>query len=110
MELNLEKVRDNAREASTDDLLDRVTVYRSGMEPEALEVIEAELARRHVTDEQIRAHGESKRGVSLDENGLARRCTYCDRPAVGEGWRWHRLWKLIPLFPRRVRFCEQHAR
>ena len=39
---NPERVWQNAREASTEDLLDRVTVYRAGMEPEALEIIEEE--------------------------------------------------------------------
>ena len=39
-----ERVRKNAREATTEDLLNRVTVYRGDMEPEALKIIEAELA------------------------------------------------------------------
>ncbi len=54
MELNLERVRQNAHSASTEELLDRVTVYRNGMEPAAIEVIEDELARRGVSEEQIR--------------------------------------------------------
>ena len=39
MELDLERVRANAQQASTEDLLDRATVFRDGMEPEALEII-----------------------------------------------------------------------
>jgi hypothetical protein len=47
-EWELDVVRENARAAPTDDLLDRVTAYRAGMEPEALRVIEEELARRGI--------------------------------------------------------------
>ncbi len=36
----------NVRQATDEDLLNRVTVYRAGMEPEALVVIEEELAQR----------------------------------------------------------------
>src|SRR5262245_49520354 len=43
MRLDLEKVRANARAASTEDLLDRVTVFRDGLEPEAVAVLEEEL-------------------------------------------------------------------
>ena len=49
METNLDRVRANVQAASTEDLLDRATVYREGMEPEALDLIEAELRRRGVT-------------------------------------------------------------
>ncbi len=46
MDWDADRVRANARQASTEDLLERVTIYRSGMEPEAVEIIEAELRRR----------------------------------------------------------------
>lgn len=48
MDWDADRVRANARQAPTEDLLERVTVYRSGMEPEAVEIIEAELRRRGI--------------------------------------------------------------
>src|SRR5258708_7816623 len=56
MELNLDRVRENVRQADTEDLLDRATVYRDGMEPEAILLIEAELRARGVTEADILAH------------------------------------------------------
>src|SRR5437870_2239134 len=41
--MNLNLIRENAAKATAEDLLDRVTVYRAGMEPPALEVLEQEL-------------------------------------------------------------------
>ena len=35
--LNLDRVQANVRKADLEDLLDRATVYRNGMEPAALE-------------------------------------------------------------------------
>ena len=32
-------------------------------------------------------------------DGTAVRCSFCHRPAVAEGWGWHRLWGVLPLFP-----------
>jgi hypothetical protein len=106
----LERLRSNVRAASTEDLLDRATVYRDGMEPDALAVIEDELRRRGVTAAQQVDHGAQCSNVLTDPQGLALRCERCSRPAVWRGWVWHRLWGLLPLFPRRVRLCEEHAR
>src|SRR5437763_8696423 len=101
-----DKVRENVRKADTDDLLDRVTVYRTGMEPDALYVIEEELRRRGVTAAEIDAHarrrGEAGAGGADD---VPARCDLCARPAVVRRWGWHRLWGLLPLFPRRFRYC-----
>jgi hypothetical protein len=99
----------NVRQATTEDLLDRVTAYRAGMEPEALEVIEAELRARGVTAEQIEAHADRRRqeAVFLSQ-GVAVKCSFCERPAVATSWGWHRLWRLVPLFPRPFRYCTEH--
>ena len=78
----LAKVRENARQATTEDLLDRVTVYRGGMEPDAIEVIEADLNGRGVCPGQILAHSESNENVLLDENGVALMCSICEQPAI----------------------------
>lgn len=109
MRFDLERVRRNVRQASTEDLLDRVTVYRAGMEAEALAVIEEELRARQVSAEAIAAHAERRR---LETNrlpdGTARPCSFCHRPAVAEGWGWHRLGGLVPLFPRFYYYCAEH--
>jgi hypothetical protein len=109
LESNLDRVRANAEAASTEDLLDRVTVYRGGMEPEALEVIREELRKRGVTAAQEIDHAARHIGAPGDAEGMALHCAYCPRPAVWRGWAWHRLWGVLPLFPRRMALCAEHA-
>lgn len=104
-----ERLRANIRAAATEDLLDRVTVYREGMELEALDLIEDELRQRGVTRDAIAAHELRRRDSALfDASGIARRCHRCPRPAVVETWGWHRLWGVLPLFRRRFAWCEEH--
>ena len=109
MKLDLERVRANVRGATTEDLLDRATVYRSGMELEALEIIDEELRSRGVTLDAFLAT-ESVRGVGLvrGPNGLPRVCAKCGRPATWGGWTWGRLWWVLPLFPRWAALCDEH--
>ena len=97
----------NARQATTEDLLERVTVQRAGMEPEALEIFEDELRRRGVGREQIEA---ARRPTIAGAGGFAAACSFCRRPAVAQGWGWHRLWGRVPVFPRRFNYCEEHRR
>jgi hypothetical protein len=109
MQLDLQRVRHNARSATTEDLLDRMTVYRAGMEPQALQVIREELEARGISATQIVDHEERRRGeTTFLPDGTAVRCTFCHRPAVGEGWGWHRLWDLVPVFPRFFHYCAEH--
>ena len=109
MQLDLKRVRINAKAATTEDLLDRVTVYRAGMEPRALQIIEEELEARSVTTAQIQQHEQTRRKETiLLPDGTAVRCTFCHRPAVAEGWGWHRLWGMIPIFPRFYHYCAEH--
>jgi hypothetical protein len=109
MQYDRDKVSENARKAETEDLLDRVTVYRTGMEPDALYVIEEELRRRGVTAADIDAHARRREEAGLcDDGGLPARCDICGRPAVARGWGWHRLWGSLPLFPRPFWYCETH--
>lgn len=109
MLFDLERVKANVRQAATEDLLDRVTVYRAGMEEAALEVIEAELRRRNVRLDEIEAHAEQRsRETNLWPDGTAVCCSFCHRPAVAEGWGWHRWWGLVPLFPRFYYYCSEH--
>jgi hypothetical protein len=110
MELDLRKVANYMRQADTEELLDRVTVYRDEMEPAAVDLIEGELARRGLTPEEIAEHDEQRRdSVIRRADGTVRRCGFCERPAVREAWGWHRLWSKLPLFPRRFAYCEMHA-
>jgi hypothetical protein len=108
MEWNPDRVARNIQQAETEDLLDRLTVYREGMEPEALERIEQELTRRGVGRSEIQAHKEKRGTVLLDRNGLPCSCALCSRPATVQVWGWQCLWGKIPLFPRRFRYCEKH--
>jgi hypothetical protein len=108
MNVLLERIRANVRSATTEDLLDRVTVYRAGMEPEALEIIEEELRQRNITEVDIAAHREQRQGLVMAPEGWPLRCSRCQRPAVAEAQEWHRIWGLIPVFPRRVPYCPEH--
>lgn len=109
MQFHPDKVLANARRAATEDLLDRVTVFRDGMEPEALEVIEAELARRGLGPEEIHRHGrELKHRVVKRADGLVARCSFCPRAAVESRTGWHKLLRLVPLFRRTLYYCERH--
>jgi hypothetical protein len=106
---DLERVRANVQAATTADLLERATAYRAEMEPEALAVIEAELRRRGVGAEEIQAAAERwQRDALPDGQGTARGCSFCPRPAVAAGWSWRRVWRVLPLLPVRVRYCEAH--
>ena len=117
MQFDPERVRRNVHEATTEDLLDRVTVYRNGMEPEALAMIEGELQDRGILRDRIRAHAARREQEVLHtEDGTAIACSFCHRPAVAEGWGWHWLslmiWgkrrPLFPVLPRYYHYCEDH--
>jgi hypothetical protein len=111
LELDLDRVRENARRASTEGLLDQVTVYRGEVEAAALEVIEAELAARGVGRARAVAHEAARErdGLTRRPDGTVVRCSFCDRPAVEGVRRWHRLWGwFLPVFPRTIHLCVEH--
>jgi hypothetical protein len=109
MPFDADQVEKNARAAATPDLLDRVTVYREGMEPDALLIIEAELRQRGVSTAEVHAHAEEAWGeVLVDAKGIALRCSFCPAPAVSAHWGWHCAWGLVPVFPRSFRYCRVH--
>ncbi|MCS6896667.1 MAG: hypothetical protein NZM29_01730, partial [Nitrospira sp.] len=95
VEFRIDRLRDNVRGAATEDLLDRVTVYRSGLEPDALPIILEELRNRGVTPEEIVAHEMAQASAIRDDAGLARMCALCRRPAVVRRWIWHRMFGRI---------------
>ncbi|CAN5331030.1 hypothetical protein BH10PLA2_BH10PLA2_12670 [soil metagenome] len=109
MRLDLESVRKNVQGASTEDLLDRATVFRGGMEAEALEIIDAELQTRGYTALDLEYHSQ-KRGpkVVIRSDGTAARCSFCLKPATSKGWGWHAVWGRFPLWPRFLHYCEEH--
>lgn len=108
MRFDATRVLANARAADTDDLLDRVTAYRAGLEPEALDLIEMELRRRNVTPEQIADRARQYAGCLRAADGTALMCSWCRKPAFTAAWGWHRLWGRVPIFPERSYFCREH--
>ncbi len=108
LELDPDRVRRNVRKASTEDLLDRATIYRSEMEPQALEIIDAELIARGITVEQVEAHLQARTRSLSRADGSVIKCSFCWRPAVKRGWGWHRLYGTIPIFPRMFSWCDDH--
>ena len=110
LRLELKAVAEYVRKATTEDLLDRVTVYRAEMEPAALDLMENELDRRGVTRDQIADHDTDRRRTAiLHPDGTAVRCSRCDRPAVVRGWGWRKLFGCVPVFPRYLALCAVHA-
>jgi hypothetical protein len=109
LEQNRADIRANVSRATTDDLLDRVTVNREGMEPDALDLIETELRRRGVSYAEQAAFGEARAGaVVRTANGSPRCCCKCSRVATHRQLTWLRLFKLIPFFPIRLAYCDEH--
>ncbi len=110
MEWDPQTVLLNIRKADTDDLIDRVTVYRAGMEPEAIALIEDELHRRGVKEGEIDAYLQKCRLECLFQpDGIAKMCSFCRKPAVRQAWGWHRLLGKVPVLPRYLRYCKEHG-
>jgi hypothetical protein len=110
LKLELKRVAEYIRSADSEDLLDRVTIYRSGMEPAALDLMEMELDRRGFSRDDIADHGTKRHETAiLLPDGTALRCNFCDRPAALKRWGWHRLFRRIPLYPRVFAYCSVHG-
>jgi len=109
MLLDVERMKANVRQAETEDLLDRVTIFRSGMEEAALAYIEEELRHRKITGLNIKDHEEMRRrNLILMRDGFPARCGECFRPAVERVVDWHWVYGLIPLFRESFYYCEKH--
>ena len=111
LRLDLKKIANFIRQADSEDLLDRMTVFSKGMEPAALDLIEGELSRRGIDRIAIVDHWQNRleAGVIMI-NEEAVRCSFCDRPAIKQARGWHRLFGKIPLFPRFFNYCPTHNR
>jgi hypothetical protein len=111
MEWNEERLLLNIRQADTDDLLDRITAYRAGMEPDAVNLIEQELHKRGVTATRIAEHEEAcKREWIYNDDGTAKVCSLCRKPAIRQTMGWFKLLWLVPVLPRTLWLCKVHAR
>jgi hypothetical protein len=111
MDLNEAGLLKELAAADTDDLLDRFTAYRAGMEPVALELIAKELYRRGVSANRIMQLRETyERECIFHPDGVAIMCSYCRKPAIKQGWGWHRLWGRVLILPRWLRYCAEHAK
>ncbi len=109
MRLDLKTIAARMRSAETETLLDRVTVFRGDMEPAAVDLIEGELARRGVTDEQLADHFQERlERIILRDDGTAVRCNFCERPAVVQARGWFRLFRYLPVYPRLFSYCGVH--
>jgi hypothetical protein len=109
LDFDVERVLANIRRSSTPDLLSRITVFREGMEPKAIQLIESELSGRGIGPEEIEAYEETLRQEMITgSDGLPVRCSFCHQPAVAQGWDWHRMWGRIPVFPRNFYYCAEH--
>jgi len=109
MKFDLERVLLNVRGAATEDLLNRITAFRAGMEPEAIPLIEAELRERGVSRQVIDAHeARCLEECIVLEDGIAAKCSFCQQPAVARGWDWHRVFGILPVIPRSFYFCRDH--
>jgi len=110
MRLDLRKIAEFIRRANTEELLDRVTVYREGMEPAALDLMEGELDRRGITREEIAEHDAERRTTAIMlPDGTALRCSFCCRPAIIQAQGWHKLFGRVPIFPRLFARCAIHS-
>jgi hypothetical protein len=110
--MNAEKERQliRIRDAQTEDLMAEATIYRPGMEADALREIDAELRDRGVTAAELLDYvSERQPNLLIDENGLPWQCSLCKQPAESEGWGWHYLWGKVPIFKRWFRWCRTHA-
>src|SRR5262245_12516760 len=107
-DVDLEAIKTNVAAATTEDLLDRITVFHYGMEPEALTLIDAELFRRGLSAADINSHAESRDNAVLSADGEPLTCCKCHRPAVVEGWERVKVWGILPLFSRMVGYCAEH--
>ena len=103
------KVESFARTATTEELLDRTTVFRADHDPQALELFEQELRRRGIGRSDIEQHGGTRaESAIVRADGTVARCEFCERPAEITTWKWQRLWGKVPMFPRPMALCEHH--
>ena len=111
MDWNEQLLLENIHQSHTEDLLERVTAFRAGMEPTAIKMIERELQWRGVTAVQIHDYAEAcRRECVFDENGIAKMCSSCRRPAVRGKSGAGICCSVYCRFSRAGRYCKKHDR
>lgn len=111
MRLDLKTIAARMRKAETEQLMDRVTVFREEMEPAAVDLIEGELSRRGVTEQQLSDHTQQREEYLIRRpDGSVVRCNFCERPAVVQARGWYRILRFVPLYPRLFSCCGVHER
>jgi hypothetical protein len=108
MRFDIDRVRANLKRASTPELLDRYVFFRGGLEEEAVTALRDELRSRGVAEEAMQAHRDASPDVLWETPALAYRCWKCEQPAVVCERRWHKMWGILPLYPRPVYCCPAH--
>jgi hypothetical protein len=117
MSFDLKTVSAFIRKADTEELLDRVTVYRDAMEPAAVDLIEDELWRRGITPDMVANHKANRGEVVRRADGSVVRCGHrdrsrgptCQRPAASVRWRTFRLFGTVPVFSWPQPRCKEHG-
>jgi len=111
MSFDPQRVRANSQNSSTEDLMDRITVWRDELEPAAVEIIAAELLRRGLGPEAVEAHRQRREADGVHRSdGIAWKCSFCGKPARDRRWGWQRFWGWLPVFPRKFACCALHGR
>lgn len=96
--------------AENEELLDRVTVLRDELEPEARSRIESELTNRGVSPTEVASHGAAREAECLRRaDGSVRRCWRCPALATELVRRWWKLYGVIPVVPVSRPVCREHA-
>jgi hypothetical protein len=109
MEISPAKLLAHVAQMDQEELLDRVTVFREVMRPDAVEVMEAELARRGIGPDEIHQHHRQiKHRVLRDSHGIPAQCSWCERAAVEKREDFHKFWRLIPVAKRIWYYCDRH--
>lgn len=108
MEFVPDRVRENARQAATFDLLERIIIQRDEMEPEALSIIMQELLARNIRPEEISEYEDLRQRALFDKYGDVLLCLYCNRPAVYSKKGWFKLFRIVPIYPMMEYCCEAH--
>lgn len=110
MQFEPQRLRISAQQHSNEYLMDQLTIWRDDLEPEAVDILTAELAGRGLGVQELAEHRQAREAAGLERvDGIALRCSFCDRPARERRWGLHRLWGWLPVFPRRWACCAVHG-
>ena len=104
-----EQVRKFAALAETNDLIERVTIQRDDLDPEALTIIMQELLSRNISAETVSEYEKSRDKFLYDSQGKPRLCNICGRPAISSIKSWLKFLRIVPIMPITEYCCEAHT-